>query len=146
MLSCSTCTLPTAPALDRCRRPGPDLRLEVPRAICKTMRIVFSLLMAFALLLAPLGMRGGEAMAMPAGADSQMGPMGGHCSKPVQPAGDHKSSKPMLDCMSMCSAIAAPGSPMTAPVLLAAMPHTVVGAAMLVGSTPERDPPPPRFS
>jgi hypothetical protein len=110
------------------------------------MRLVSSFLMALALLLAPLGMRGGEAMAMPGGAGSEMTSMGGHCSEPVQPAGDHKSSKPMLDCMSMCSAIAAPASLMAAPVLLAPLAVTVGKAAMLVGSTLEKDPPPPRFS
>jgi hypothetical protein len=99
-------------------------------------------LIALALVLSPLGMSQGMAMAHAPEAVTA----DGHCGDSQAPADENEGSGAMLDCMGICSAIAAAdeawaarGAPATASIQAPAMPA-------LSGLHPESEPPPPRIS
>jgi hypothetical protein len=105
------------------------------------LRFLYSLI-ALALVLSPLGMSQGMAMAhAPEAAVAE-----GHCRDSQAPADQGKDSKAMLDCMGICSAIAAGGE--LPPVRHLSPPAAVVtpSPAALSGLNPESEPPPPRAS
>ena len=109
-----------------------------------TPRFAFLALIALAaMLLAPLRVLGGEAAAMPHhGASAhRSAPASEHC--PSAPADD---AIPGADCMTACSAIAAP-APAALPGRYAPAEAPARQAVNVIrGLVPEAEPRPPRFS
>lgn len=114
------------------------------------LRFLSAALVALALMLTPLSMIGdGGAMAhkaaiahkadMASAADA-------HCAGSEQQDEDQEGSKAMLDCMSICSAIAGSASASFRPQPLFASSPEVFPVPFHVGIHPESDPPPPRLS
>jgi hypothetical protein len=103
------------------------------------LRLLYSLI-ALALVLSPLGMSQGIAMAH--GSEAAMAE--GHCSDPQAPA--EEDSKAMLDCMGICSAIAMSDDPSVSREALLAAAVEARSLAALSGLNPESEPPPPRVS
>jgi len=108
------------------------------------LRFLYSLI-ALALVLSPLGMpKGGMAMAHQPAAEMAM--TEGHCADTQGPGDEGKTSNAMLDCMGICSAIAAGDD---APAARDALPRLVNEASVLralSGVSPESELPPPRIS
>jgi len=111
-----------------------------PMCWVEMFRIVRLALLALALLAAPLGVvGGGPAMAHAANANSAT-----DCPERSAPSQEEGSAK--LDCMSICSAIAAaPEQPFQRPIVLVSSPAEAQ-LAYLDGILPERELPPPRLS
>ena len=83
-----------------------------------SIRKLFAMLVAFAVLFAPSVAYASMPMAMSSHHDLQMMEMG-HCETPPASSGDHHKSDGMTCCMSMCMAI---GIAPDAPVALAEEP------------------------
>lgn len=105
------------------------------------LRFLYSLI-ALALVLSPLGMS--QNMAMAHGPAAEMAPADGHCGDRKAPA--EKGSGAMLDCMGICSAIAAADEVSLAQDALHAAAVEAPRLAALSGLNPESEPPPPRIS
>jgi hypothetical protein len=108
------------------------------------LRFLYSLI-ALALVLSPLGMLQGG-MAMAHGPAAEMAMAEGHCGDSQAPADKGEGSKAMLDCMGICSAIAAGDEPSTARAALPGAVNEASALAALSGLSPESEPPPPRIS
>ena len=98
------------------------------------------LLLVLALVLSPIGMAAGAGAA-----HAQTVEVAGHCAGMAMPADDHEPAR-KIDCMSVCSAVApgqaaVPERTSVAPIVDESEP-----APALIGSAPERETPPPRFS
>jgi hypothetical protein len=107
------------------------------------MKRLFQLLLAFAMLLAPLTMvGGGAAMAMPHGPTPEMAM--DHCAGMDAPSKDQPTAD--IDCMMTCAAVP-PLVPRLEAQLIApaTLPHFAPAAAPR-GLDPEAETPPPRFS
>lgn len=104
------------------------------------LRFLFSLLALLALLAAPLGMRGGAAMAMP----HDSAAAAGHCDgmTPNQESGDTAS----VNCVMACAALPAVAPDSPAEVALAADTPAAALLVSLHGMRPEAATPPPRKS
>jgi hypothetical protein len=108
------------------------------------LRILYSLV-ALALAVSPLAMsQGGTAMAHAPAAEMDMA--GGHCGDTQAPAEEDESSKAMLDCMGICSAIAAGDHEWLGRGHVLAAAIKVSNLSVLSGLHPESEPPPPRIS
>lgn len=130
------------------------MRIAVPALCCPRgeavvsarpvlFRFLSTALMAIALLLAPIGMLGQVGSAM-AHAPTVSAP---HCAEMDMPAdGEDEGSGAMLDCMSICSAVAHTGQAELARLVIHEPPLDALLPRGLVGIHPESDPPPPRFS
>ena len=106
------------------------------------MRRLFPLLLALAMLLAPLTMLGGgAATAMPHDTMASMD----HCAGMDEPSQDRPGAD--IDCMMVCAAVPPPLAPRldSHTVAPAALPHFAVATAPH-GLDPEAETPPPRFS
>ncbi|WP_129791345.1 hypothetical protein [Sphingosinicella sp. CPCC 101087] len=106
-------------------------------------RYLLSIIALFALLVAPIGMIGGTAMAMP---HHQPQAAAVHCAG--APAPDHRGDedRTAIDCMIACAGV--PAIPPSAPsaVAPAAVSPDEAPLRSLHGLQPEAATPPPRFS
>jgi hypothetical protein len=106
-------------------------------------RFLLSIAALFALIVAPIGMVGGAAVAM---GHHQPQAAAGHCAG--SPASDHRgdSDRTAIDCMIACAGLPAiPPSTLAAMAPAAADPEQVP-PAFLHGLRPEAATPPPRIS
>ena len=112
------------------------------------MKRLFQLLLAFAMLLAPLTMvGGGAAMAMPHGAAPEMAM--DHCAGMDAPSKDQPSKdQPAadVDCLMTCAAVPPLVARLEAQLIAPAPLPPFVPAAAPRGLDPEAETPPPRFS
>lgn len=107
--------------------------------------------MLVALLLAPLGMRGGETLAAVPTAAPSAG--SGHCDEmagserdaPDQQA-PTESADCLLDCMVLCAGMPSVPTQLADPVARAALPMAAPPTAAMRGLTPQAEPRPPRIS
>lgn len=120
-----------------------SLQVEVLEPIERRemFRLAYSLLVALALMLSPLGMMGGG-MAMAHGG-SAMEQTEGHCPDSDAPA---EGSQAMLDCTGICSALAGTPQVALAERLEGLAPAAPRKLRSPKGLQPESEPPPPRFS
>jgi len=109
-----------------------------------TMRFLSFLLVAVALLLAPVGMRSGAAMAMPA--KMEMAEKHSHCAGSETPGEDGGSAERAISCVALCSALAGAdeSAARPAPATCAWLEAKPLNA--LFGIEPGQDPPPPRLA
>lgn len=109
------------------------------------------LLMLVALLIAPLGMLGGESIAaVPAAGQSASS---GHCEEMAaspESVPDHqaptKSADCLLDCMVLCSGMPSMPVQLAEPMPHAPLPMAFPPSAPMGGLTPQAEPRPPRSS
>ena len=108
-------------------------------------RLLASLSVALALFFSPLVMSGDRGMAHAATIETPA--MGGHCADSSESQkGQRQGPEALLDCTSICSAIAdAQPDRLDVDVLLAAATEAV-RPPFLGGIDPESETPPPRFS
>ncbi|HWH17925.1 MAG TPA: hypothetical protein VNT77_06255 [Allosphingosinicella sp.] len=96
-------------------------------------------------MMAPLGMAGGSA-AMAHAPAAAMAQHDAHCAGSEAPGEDADGSTAMLDCMSICSAIAEASRTGLAHKSFAAEAAEQIPSHFTHGIHPESEPPPPRFS
>jgi hypothetical protein len=114
------------------------------------LKQLLRLLTLFALLVAPLGMLGGNAAAAaPPSADA--GASSGHCA---EMAGSHDPSDEQepaqsvecMDCMIVCSGMLSVAAQLTEPLAAARLTVAALRSPLVRGLTPQAEPRPPRFS
>lgn len=108
-----------------------------------SLRQLLSLLLTFALLLAPVGMSG-AAMAGVASLDAVAATGADHCAGMDQP--DKEQPDNGADCLSMCSAIPADRAKVGDQLIVKASHQQVPATADQAGDEPEATTPPPRLS
>ncbi|HEU0135568.1 MAG TPA: hypothetical protein VFR28_12165 [Allosphingosinicella sp.] len=120
--------------------------LAAPISADVKFRAILPMLAVLALLLTPLRMWGGEAMAMPHHAPAAAAAAADdHCAGSHQaPAG--KSERPQVNCMMACAAVAPPAHPAVGPAPAAAPCYQANALFFTTGIRPEFEPPPPRLS
>lgn len=110
-----------------------------------TARRILHLLVLAGLVLAPLGRIGlaqAQALAM---SHSAPAAMAAHCPGEPAPTSDRDKSD-RIDCMTACTAIAAPVGPVFTPAPACGMVRVALATFALAGIRPEAEPPPPRVA
>jgi hypothetical protein len=111
--------------------------------ICLMMRRFWAMMIAFALLIVPVGMIGGAAEAHQQPAHSTMSAdchEGGAASKDKKPKGVGMSA----ECALACAALPASMARVVDRLPTAPLPRHPMSAAYFAGASPESDDPPPR--
>ena len=119
-----------------------DVRAPISSLV--KFRNLLPMLAVLALLLTPLRMWGGEAMAMPhhpATAAASEAPCHGSSEAPAS-----QPEQAQVDCMLACAAVTPPAHPEIAPVRVAIASYTPSIPFSHSGVRPEFEPPPPRMS
>lgn len=110
-----------------------------------SIRTLFAVLVAFAVLCAPAFTRAGEAFAASSGHHGQM-MEAGHCTIPPSGAADHDKAPAKSCCISMCMAVAvAPAAPIVGKVAASAPAVSGLRAFHAIGPA-ELATPPPKLS
>ena len=106
------------------------------------IRILSSLLVALALIAAPLGMAGGWGAAIAAPPAAAAGKHDGHCGDTAPT--DERKAPGHIGCASGCAAVPAAPAAIADPSVLPARPPALAMSAPLGSIAPERETPPPR--
>lgn len=110
-----------------------------------SFRPLFAMLIAFAMLLAPLALQSGAAMAMAPADHHAQATEAGHCGE--QPAKSHDgNSTDKSCCAAMCTAVAVTPLPFVEPHMFSHMVQRPAGDQFQHGFLAELPTPPPRLA
>lgn len=110
-----------------------------------TLRLLSAILTALTLFFAPLGMSSDGGMAM-AHARVETADVAGHCAGSEQPSDSDQRSDMQMGCMSACAAVPAIQPAALAPAVPEPATTEAFHPRMLIGTCPESETPPPRYS